>query len=257
MHPIVFLVFLPLVYSLRYLAQNAGLVSIPKDIPTITRSLDLSYNNIHNISAEDFRYLPELEELHLRGNNLTGLPELDRVGDTLKFLALDSNNIKVIDPTKLGQLVKLEKLSLIDNKLTSFPNLTAVGRTLKILHIYSNDIRTINPDFVSGLVSLEELGLSGNKNLKVFPSSILKHLKVLSLDDCDVEHVPAIWTSDPGALTVSVRGRGSLKLCSCLNLWLKQVEMGGAKIRVDNDVVCGDKRWFSHSTASLLAVCEN
>ena len=254
MIPALILTLLPLVCSLRYSARNAGLTSVPRDIPPETTHLDLSYNDIRNVSAGAFAHIHQLEELHICANKLTDLPELNGIGDTLKFLALDSNDIVEIDQRQLKSIVNLEKLSLIDNKLLTFPNLTAIGRTLKVLHLYNNNIQKINPDFVVELATLQELGLSKNTNLKLFPSSTLKHLKLLSLDDCDMEYVPSIWTSDVGALTVSVR-RGSLKLCSCMNLWLKQAQIRGATILID-DVVCGGKKWSSHSTASLLSVCD-
>ena len=126
---------------------KSSLDHVPHEqLPHSLRSLDLSGNQIREITNDTLEHFPNLTELDLSGNWLvnisrnafTGLPSLQRLmlkdnqlrnqdlrflqhlPSSLQYLDLSSNQIEEFGPEELGNLPNVVTLSLSGNRLTTF-----------------------------------------------------------------------------------------------------------------------------------------
>ncbi|KAE8612587.1 hypothetical protein XENTR_v10012906 [Xenopus tropicalis] len=145
--------------------SNLGLTAPPSDLPAWTVHLNLSSNKLKEIDPAAFAQLPELREVHLGHNELTGIPHLGTAAPQVTTLSLHHNKIRSIDPSQLKPYVALETLDLSSNELTeirsgSFP----AGLRIKELHLGSNKISSLEPGSFDSLSrSLLTLRLSKNR----------------------------------------------------------------------------------------------
>lgn len=132
--------------------------TIPKGMPTITKSLYLFSNGIEGLTTEDFVGLDNLEMLDLSQNKLTELPE------------------RVFE-----HLTSLRNLDLSSNQITHISEECFQGMALlERLYLYSNHIETIHPAAFHGLEHLLELKLQGNQ-LTSLPALSMPQLLLLDL----------------------------------------------------------------------------
>lgn len=125
---------------------------------------------------ESLGRLTQLQELHLRGNQLMALPEW------------------------LGKLTQLQELDLSSNQLTALPESLGQLRQLWSLNLSDNQLMAL-PESLARLVNLTRLWL-GEKNqggnpLPAVPLLIreLKKLEILVLSRCDLGSLPT-WLGD-------------------------------------------------------------
>ena len=150
--------------------------------PARVRSLDLSDQHIRLLPKE-ISLLINLEELRLRNDDLTELPE--EIGDLgkLRILDLSGNPIRHL-PVHFKDLNMLDELYLNgDSYFDLEQDITTLSLlpNLRILHL-ENDGIALLPESISSLHHLEELYLNDNK-LVTFPTPVLRmdHLKLLDL----------------------------------------------------------------------------
>ena len=148
--------------------------------------LDFSWRSIVTLQEGDFAGLTRLNELILKDNSLTALPEDIFVGLTdLYALNLDGNNLMELSAGIFSSLPSLRVLNLKNNSLTALPRGVFSGLTdLSVLSLKSNNLMELSADVFSGLPSLRVLHLKNN-SLTVLPGGVfsgLSNLNVLSLD---------------------------------------------------------------------------
>ena len=81
--------------------------------------LDLSKNDISNLTAKAFRSMPNLTELYLSGNNLTKLPsDLFQHNKNLEIIDLELNKLTEFKVSIIENLPKLKRLNLQYNMIT-------------------------------------------------------------------------------------------------------------------------------------------
>lgn len=163
--------------------------TIPKEVPTFTKSLYLFLNGIEILTSENFIGMESLEMLDLSQNKLTKLPE--RVFEhltSLRNLDLSSNQITHISEESFQGMALLERL-----------------------YLYNNQIETIHPAAFDGLEHLLELKLHNNK-LTSLP--VLSMPQLLLLDLC-FNALPSLGPSDlqtPNLESLKLRGVGLTSL---------------------------------------------
>ena len=97
----------------------------------------------HHISViEDhaFAGLDHLAQLNIFECDLTFMPPVSDVNDTLSELHLDSNDISYVPYGYFQGFEKLHRLSLADNLLTELPDFTDLTSTRRKLEVQSNMI---------------------------------------------------------------------------------------------------------------------
>ncbi|XP_069332141.1 leucine-rich repeats and immunoglobulin-like domains protein 1 isoform X5 [Eulemur rufifrons] len=135
-----------------------GLAALPGDLPSWTRSLNLSYNKLSEIDPADFEDLPNLQEVQ-------------------------HNKIRSVEGTQLKAYLSLEVLDLSSNNITEvrsscFPH----GLPLRELNLASNRIGTLESGAFDGLSrSLLTLRLSKNRITRL-PVKAFKLPRLTQLD---------------------------------------------------------------------------
>jgi slit protein 2 len=106
------------------------------------RRLDLSKNNIREISADAFVGLGSLNTLVLYANNLTDLPSnLFKPLSELQLLLINANELKCLRKDVFQGLENLNLLSLYDNNIQSISNGTFDPlKNLQTLHLARNPL---------------------------------------------------------------------------------------------------------------------
>ncbi len=154
--------------------------------PERVRSLDLSDQHFGLFPTEILKLI-NLEELRLRNDDLTALPEEIGTLSKLRILDLSGNPIRLL-PEHFKDLSDLDELYLSeDASLELEQDMKTLARLprLRVLHLEKDGL-TLLPQSISSLHHLEELYLNDNK-LQAFPNVVLRmdHLKLL-----DLQHNP-------------------------------------------------------------------
>eukprot|EP00178_Gracilaria_changii_P006785 TRINITY_DN2202_c0_g1_i1.p1 TRINITY_DN2202_c0_g1~~TRINITY_DN2202_c0_g1_i1.p1 ORF type:complete len:439 (-),score=64.69 TRINITY_DN2202_c0_g1_i1:225-1541(-) len=150
------------------------------------QKLDLSFNQLRDISTFPCENLGNLEELYLISNKIKAISKLYGM-PRLVMLELGDNRIRTIE--NLEKLSSLQGLWLGRNKITKIENLEPLVN-LKRLSLQSNRIEFIeNLDHLSGLeeVYLSHNGLKSMKGIKN-----LTNLRVLDLGSNFIEHIEEV-----------------------------------------------------------------
>ena len=103
--------------------------------------LVISYNQLATLDTDVFDDFDSILEIRLLGNDLTELPDLSAVADTLQELHIQRNSISTIPTGTISSLIHLEELDLSNNDLNSFPFDELIPLSnLQILNLKNNDI---------------------------------------------------------------------------------------------------------------------
>lgn len=170
-------------------ANNLGLTTVPTGIPLNERCINLGNNDfvtVPNCGFCSFTTLTvlslstnvissihpmaftgtALNNLKIQHNQLTSVPNLTAVGNTLEWLYLGDNLITGIQTVK--GLSVLKNIDLSSNALGQFPDLTDSGSTLRYLSLYATGLTEISAGNLSYFQALQNLVLNGN-HLTQFP----------------------------------------------------------------------------------------
>lgn len=154
--------------------------------------IDLSFNQITNLTEDTFKNCLKLQEIDLSFNNIKFIEE--KALNQLQFLNkvnLASNQIGIgvefYDEYefKLINMEWLQEVDLSNNSLNDFPTSIFEGSVnIKILRLRNNMIRDIPHEAFSYLPKLEELDLSGNYLTTLVPNGFhgFKKLQTLVLN---------------------------------------------------------------------------
>ena len=170
------------------------------------RFLDLSYNNIEDLSTHNFRgflnkltlegnglkvigascfrNLKGIQVISLSKNKLKSLPsELFQGQDSLLELRLDHNNISNIPNDLFKTVTKIKRIDLHSNKLSSIPQeLFSKLKTIEILHLEDNHITQVHDKaFSIDSSSLQNIYLQKNKISRI-PLTLLLQRHAVKID---------------------------------------------------------------------------
>ena len=172
---------------LRLIENNVGAAVACADVTTthlaaITGALDLSGQNIAELTAGDFAGLTGLTELSLYNNALSSLPGgvFDELG-ALEILVLARNGLTTLPGDVFDALGALTELNLQENDLTGLPaGVFDRLRALDILTLDENGLITLPAGVFDRLTELEVLWLDGN-DLTELPAGIFNELGALEV----------------------------------------------------------------------------
>ncbi|KAL1021571.1 hypothetical protein UPYG_G00015010 [Umbra pygmaea] len=98
---------------------SQGLTRLPLLLPSITSTLDLSFNRLGWLGPGSFSSLPRLDTLRLANNQLTTIGHgVFHNASSLRHLDLSSNRLRVVEQHYLQGLWRLEELLLYNNRIT-------------------------------------------------------------------------------------------------------------------------------------------
>ena len=161
---------------------------------TRLRSLDLSYNQLQNLSNGVFEELTKLQELNINHNQIGQIDHyvFDPVPN-LHTLSLEGNRLTELNSSWFDSLLHLKTLSADSNEIsTLYSDTFGHLKSLNSLSLRDNHIRTLEKAAFSGLDQLQSLYLDDNY-LSSIPARIFsgfKGLKVLSLNKNPVVNLP-------------------------------------------------------------------
>ena len=146
----------------------------------------------HHISViEDhaFAGLDQLAQLNIFECDLTFMPPVSDVKDTVSELHLDSNDISYVPYGYFQGFKKLHRLSLADNLLTELPDVTDLTSTLRSLEVQRNII-THFPNWMlnASMANWTSLHIFQNR-IREFSPMIIRHqhrLKFINLRENDL-----------------------------------------------------------------------
>ena len=202
--------------STTYKNIGAGLTSVPTNIPTGSKGVELTTNALTSISATDFSHLSALSRLYLDHNNITSI-SADAFNNNLKLsrLYLSYNPIKTVpffsalaDVLILLHMIdceisnatwdqeihypKLSSLYLEHNQLTDVPDLTKASATLRQLRMSYNRIEVLNTSKLNICTRLSSIRFDNN-NMKLISGQLkLGSLSTLYLGNNLLVHFPNI-----------------------------------------------------------------
>ena len=201
-----------------YRNSNAGLTSVPVDIPTYSKIVVLKQNALTIISAPDFSLLSALKQLFLNDNDITNIstnafrnnthlelldlsgnpiktvPFFMAIASTLKTLTMKNCEISNITWDQKIHYTGLVNLDLENNHLTAVPDMTKSSLTLKTLSLGSNNIEVLNPSKLNVCQQMGILVLRSNNMKSINGNLNLSNLRNLYLYNNLLTHFP--YTSD-------------------------------------------------------------
>ncbi|KAF2976864.1 hypothetical protein EK904_015023 [Melospiza melodia maxima] len=181
--------------------RNAGLSSIPWNLPKTTILVYLSGNNISHVTPNDLRGFLKLAALHMDNSSILYVhPKAFVELPKLCYLHLNSNHIKRLDPGIFEGLSNLHCLYLQNNQIAFLPRglfsdllsvryLTLQRNRLSVLG--SNNLPLVPSNAIGRLKNLERLSLSHNPigSIQPFAFKGLNKLKYLSLKNVKLKCV--------------------------------------------------------------------
>ncbi|ELU08326.1 hypothetical protein CAPTEDRAFT_106568, partial [Capitella teleta] len=125
--------------------------------------LDLSHNDIHDVSPTLFSDMVNLRTLHLNHNHINEMPPLLFDGISgLHNLFLQYNNIDSLKQDNFTDLENIEHLDLSHNNISLLGDYTFYHlETMKILDLSHNEIEALPKDLIS-IGILDQIHLQGN-----------------------------------------------------------------------------------------------
>ncbi|XP_054163952.1 relaxin receptor 2-like [Oppia nitens] len=170
--------------------EHQNLIRVPPDLPSDIKDLDLSGNNLTQLSAKSFpktytnlsrliltaadimsierkafHNMKRLQYLYLSGNKLSAIrSKTFHYNSALELLVLSHNPINNLESKSFEGLTNLTELDLRDCRLKDLPQqIFDPLRSLTILWLDGNQLNVLLNDVFSSLPYLETLSLSRNQ----------------------------------------------------------------------------------------------
>ena len=238
------------VYALNYQKSNAGLVTVPNDIPLNTVKVFLSNNMITEIGQNDFLNLTSLERLELQKNKITQVSPFGKRCENWKFINLGTNLLTILPAEIFQGCNKLTDIGLAGNNLTSADWIKHLGPSVEKLYINKNQISSLPPNNFANLRGLQLLSAFSN-NFTYIDISLLRflpNLTKLQLDKNSLSHVddPYQWCKGVTCTTLEIWANHNPLKCDSSFCWDKY--NNGIKLIRG---WCFSKHWNSVTKADL------
>ena len=195
-----------------YCKQNSNLRTIPTDIPTRTKTIDLSNNSIHTLDNNSF-------------SGLTDVTTID----------LSDNEIETVHNNSFAGLNNLANLVLRNNNISSSPACMFLWqKNLRYLDVSWNNLKIIHNDLWICFNSLETLNITGNPVAEISPAAFAPldklttvHIDLHILFTFNITILnPMTYSKAKTPPEIVVEDANSLP-CNSSSCWLKKAEDKG------------------------------
>ncbi|CAG00898.1 unnamed protein product [Tetraodon nigroviridis] len=167
---------------------DLNLRAAPPNLPRHIHMLDLSHNQVQNLSQETLAYRTGFRHLNLQANQIHFIqPGLFRDMADLKVLDLSRNHLSAfaLSKTNLGPLTSVESLDLSSNGLFTGMSdyFLSESPSLESVSLSSNSITRVAENTFSGSSALTRISLHNNVILEIEDGAFdsLAHLTELDL----------------------------------------------------------------------------
>uniref|UniRef100_A0A3P9JPC1 Toll-like receptor 2 n=1 Tax=Oryzias latipes TaxID=8090 RepID=A0A3P9JPC1_ORYLA len=152
----------------------SGFTRVPKVTDDVL-VLDLSFNNISEVTDDDLRGHASLRVLDLQGNRLASIhPSAFDSLWSLEELDLSDNRLTVLDPRWFSELGALQQLNLLNNpysRLGSSPLFEGLVR-LRILEFGGPVLEELKTGDLKGVTQLDRLTVRANNLIRYEPGTL-------------------------------------------------------------------------------------
>lgn len=195
--------------------SKAELTHVPLDLPKNAAIIDLSYNDIAELRAEDFANLSKVVEINLSHNLIKQLDK--EVNIILSFiLVLFNNPVYILLFQAFNGLHRLQRLRLANNQLTKIDADTFESATdLSALDLSNNRIAQRTDGSFLNQPSLKEFSCS-NCSWTELPDQIFSNISALSMLRLDENEFKRVSCARQMLLSIVDR-RHKLKLAALHN----------------------------------------
>uniref|UniRef100_A0A1A7Y0V9 Leucine rich repeat containing 32 n=1 Tax=Iconisemion striatum TaxID=60296 RepID=A0A1A7Y0V9_9TELE len=176
------------VVQMDVLCSDLSLRGAPANLPQNVQMLDLSRNQVQNLTQETLGFHTDFHRLNLHSNRIHFIqPGLFKDMKDLRVLDLSKNHLNVFaqSKTNVGPLTAVESLDLSSNGLYTGMSdyFLAASPSLANLSLNSNSITKIEQSTFSGALSLRKINLQNNVILEIEDGAFdsLDHLTELDL----------------------------------------------------------------------------
>ncbi|XP_029028535.1 transforming growth factor beta activator LRRC32 [Betta splendens] len=176
------------IVQMDVICRDLSLRSAPDNLPRGVQMLDLSLNQVQNLSQRTLAYHTSFHRLNLQSNRIHFIqPGLFQNMSDLKVLDLSKNHLSVFGFSKInvGPLTAVESLDLSSNGLYTGMSdyFLADSPLLTNLSLNSNSITKIGQHTFKGSLSLKKISLHNNVILEIEDGAFdsLKNLTELDL----------------------------------------------------------------------------
>jgi hypothetical protein len=181
-------------FAVTEVLSSRGLTRVPQNLSENLVTLDLSDNNITEITIADFRTLKQVKIINLSYNQIRTLYEgsFEHVS-CLEELDLSNNYIDHLPHSIFSSNKNLQKLYLKKNSLQAFGDLSKAQHILDSKSLIYLDISFCNitsiscESLIKGIPNLKELKIDGNpltqQNVEI--ENPLKNLTTMKPDFCN------------------------------------------------------------------------
>ncbi|XP_057677755.1 transforming growth factor beta activator LRRC32 [Corythoichthys intestinalis] len=196
--------------------RDLSLTSAPVDLPSGVQALDLSHNQLQNLSRNTLADHTNLSRLDLHSNKIHFIqPGLFEAMNDLKVLDLSGNRLDVFAQAKIqiGTLSAVESLDLSGNGLYTGMSdfFLSDSPSLEELSLSSNSITKIAQNTFRGALSLRRISLHNNVILEI-EDGAFDSLVGLSELDLSMNSIACITDFNLSRLRVLNLSRNSLEL---------------------------------------------
>jgi len=173
--------------------SNNLLTDLPENLRIFSKliTLEISSNQIKNLSIDLCQVLPNLRNLICKNNQLSdgSLPKCFGSNSNLEVINLSGNQFTQF-PYQLLEIMNVREIYLGSNQIGVLPRNYENLFNLEILYLGGNFIKKI-PDELSQLKNLTSLNLSDNQ-LTILPAKLahLKRLRTLALHGNNLTTLP-------------------------------------------------------------------
>uniref|UniRef100_A0A1A8C4G7 Leucine rich repeat containing 32 n=2 Tax=Nothobranchius kadleci TaxID=1051664 RepID=A0A1A8C4G7_NOTKA len=176
------------VVQMDVLCSDLSLKSAPANLPRDVQMLDLSRNQVQNLTQETLGFHTDFHQLNLHSNRIHFIqPGLFKDMKALRVLDLSKNHLNVFaqSKTNIGPLTGVESLDLSSNGLYTGMSdyFLAESPSLSNLSLNSNSITKIEQSTFSRALSLRKINLRNNVIMEIEDGAFdsLDHLAELDL----------------------------------------------------------------------------
>uniref|UniRef100_A0A6V7JCW7 LRRCT domain-containing protein n=1 Tax=Bracon brevicornis TaxID=1563983 RepID=A0A6V7JCW7_9HYME len=204
-------------------------------------SLNITSNDLVDVSDVRISNGSELQSLDLSGNQLSALPPgAFRTLINLVHLSLRDNMIETVDEDAFAGLEELENLDVSDNRLTQLPDATLTHlSSLQTLNLSGNQLKILGARWFEALGRLRELDVSRNGLTKAASAALqpLPGLSVLRLAENPLmeRDVSLLLGTGRRLETVDASRTGLIRVPAALTRSVRALRLAGNKLTCIRD----------------------